>query len=189
MNVPGYLKISDLLRQNECRLHIASFCDADGAITPEKLCTSIFTILRSGMEDSQKSSLITIIEPKDKRKSVNDRMTKLEEEDLTSANILGFSVYKLLAIREQALRTSRDIPEDITPSENYKYVFRNAQTGSVLSMFGTKYPILVGTKREEFYASNSSYDHKEITIPIIRRAPHIENEKLINLNETDNLCR
>ncbi|CAI2200127.1 3645_t:CDS:2, partial [Funneliformis geosporum] len=63
----------------------------------------------------------------------------------------------------------------ITPSENNKYVLRNAQTGSVLSVFGTKYPIL---------------DHEEITIPIIRRAaPHIENEKLINLNETDNLCK
>ncbi|CAG8625487.1 3625_t:CDS:10, partial [Funneliformis caledonium] len=212
----------------QCRLHIASFCDADGAITPERLCTSIFTLLRSDMGDDDiqtelvdligfdnlnfvitlvtkrltileniisksllvetppKKSSITII--KDKHQSDNKRISKrswreqkknskkksTEEEDLNSANILGFSADKLRAIREQALRT-------FTPSENYKHVF--AHTNHVISVFGTTYSLPVGTIRKDFD------DHEEIIIPITRRAPQIENERLIHLNEIDNLCR
>ncbi|CAG8651394.1 1656_t:CDS:10, partial [Funneliformis mosseae] len=183
-------------KECQCQLHIASFCDADGAITPEKLCTSIFTILRSDMgdddiqtelvdligfdnlnfvttlvtkrltileniisksllvetpPDSQKHSSITIIKPKDKN-PVNERIPKhawrdqkktakqksTEEEDLNSANILGFSADKLRAIRENALRTATDSP------------LRPKSTGSVLSVFGSTYSLPVGTKREDF---------------------------------------
>ncbi|CAI2189312.1 554_t:CDS:10, partial [Funneliformis geosporum] len=214
----------------QCRLHIASFCDADGEITPEKLYDDIQTELvdligfdnlnfvttlvtkRSTIleniiskslyveipPDSQKHSSVTIIKPKEKNKLENERITKrlrkeqkksakqksTEEEDLTSANILGFSLEKLRAIREQSLRNARDTPlrsKRINPSENYKHVFGNAQTGSVLSVFGTTYSLPVGTQREEFDA--------KIIIPITRRAPQMENEQLIHLNGTDNLCK
>ncbi|CAG8588117.1 16579_t:CDS:10, partial [Funneliformis mosseae] len=175
----------------QCRLHIASFCDADGAITPERLCTSIFTLLRSDMgDDDIQTELVDLIGFDNLNfvtTLVTKRLTILEniisksllvetppEKDLNSANILGFSADKLRAIREQALRT-------FTPSENYKHVF--AHTNHVLSVFGTTYSLPVGTIRKDFD------DHEEIIIPITRRAPQIENERLIHLNETDNLCR
>ncbi|RIA90966.1 Sec63 Brl domain-containing protein [Glomus cerebriforme] len=246
-----------LLRQ--CRLHIESFGDADGAIIPEKLCTSIFTILRSESDDDDDIQIelvdllgfdnlnfvttlvtkrLTIVEninnesqykeippdlqevvPAQKHSNItgpkrpkfgaqftiqseedvkeNKRLRKeqkkaakhkkdTEDEESISANILGFSGDVLRSVRERQLRSATDItlrPQRFTPSENFKHVFGNAQTGSILSVFGSTYSLPVGSKRLDF----DIYD--EITIPITKRAPQMESEKLINLSEMDTLCR
>jgi len=239
-------------------LHIESFGDADGAIIPEKLCTNIFTILRSESDDDDiqielvdllgfdnlnfvttlVTKRFTIVENissesqyqktpsdqqenfstqqlpskteikrpifgtqftiqsedeiKEKKRSRKEQKKaakhkkESEDEESISANILEFHPDELRSAREQQLRVSRDTPlrsQSFTPSKNFKHVFGNTETGSVLSVFGSTYSLPVGTERKD-------YDlHEEITVPITKRAPQMKDEKLIHLSELDTLCR
>ncbi|GBC25635.1 uncharacterized protein OCT59_020043 [Rhizophagus irregularis] len=245
-----------LLRQ--CRLHIESFGDADGAIIPEKLCINIFTILRSESDDDDiqielvdllgfdnlnfvttlVTKRFTIVEnisreshyqkiPPDQQenfpaqqlpnkteskrpifgsqytiqseddlkekkrlrkeqKKAAKHKKESEDEESISANILGFRGDVLRSVREQQLRSARDIPlrpQSFTPSKNFKHVFGNTETGSILSVFGSTYSLPVGTKRKD-------YDlHEEIIVPITKRAPQMKDEQLIHLSDMDTLCR
>ncbi|CAG8756356.1 16863_t:CDS:2, partial [Dentiscutata heterogama] len=48
-----------LLKQ--CESHVSTFGDAGGAITPIKLCTNIFTVLRSNKRDDIETELVDLL--------------------------------------------------------------------------------------------------------------------------------
>ncbi|RHZ82001.1 hypothetical protein Glove_115g19 [Diversispora epigaea] len=244
-----------LLKQ--CELHNSTF---GGALDPIKLCTDIFTILRSdkdGMkkkneDDEIQTELVDLLgyenfefvttlvtkreiivgniqskpkflqdlenrlelseknsypnlgeqnrpefgsqafikyadEEKERKRLQKEHRKKKKQIDTEnkSAKILGFDPEDLSLIREQQLREAKAYtpPQRIKLSDNFKHIYGNTQPGSVLSIFGTKFSLPDGSKREEFQ------DYEEITVPKTKTTPPIEGEQLIYVNEMDNLCK
>ncbi|CAG8574007.1 14593_t:CDS:10, partial [Acaulospora morrowiae] len=115
----------------------------------------------------------------------NMKKRNAEDEETLSANILGFSDESRLA-RENQLRTARNSPlppQFSAPTENFKHVYGKSQSGSVLTVFGNRFSLPVGTERKDYN------DYEEITVPMTNRAPPLQNEKLVYLSEMDNLCK
>ncbi|CAG8485235.1 8101_t:CDS:10 [Diversispora eburnea] len=129
-------------------------------------------------EDEEKEKKRLQKEYKKKRKQLNT--------ENQSAKILGFDTENLNLIREQQLRETKDTcipPQRTKSSDKFKHIYGNTQSGSVLSIFGTKFSLPVGSKRDEFQ------DYEEITVPMTKTTPPIEGEQLIYVNEMDNLCK
>ncbi|KAG9295645.1 hypothetical protein G9A89_002963 [Geosiphon pyriformis] len=242
---------------NQCKLHTEIYLGKSLALTPDKLCTNIFTILRSDKEDEEiETSLVDLIgygnvelvstllrnrkviveninnqsqynlldesqignkqkilsissdikrpqygsqvkvqsdieirELKQIRKEHKKQMKSKtsEEEDALSANILGFDPEMLKHQREEQLRAAASAAQIVpqymgTNEQKLPHVYASSHPGNVLSVFGTKYALPLGTDRKE-----TDY-YEEIIIPVTKKSA-IVNEKLILLDEMDNLCR
>ncbi|KAJ2595779.1 activating signal cointegrator 1 complex subunit 3 [Coemansia sp. RSA 1721] len=105
-----------------------------------------------------------------------------------AARILGFGADLKRAREAQLSQKPAEVlrPETRGP-EKYPNVFTSAlgasRGGNMLSMFGSRYALPVGTAREEFA------DHEEITIPVPKAAPRRETEAPIMIEDMDPLCR
>ncbi|WFD20052.1 RNA helicase [Malassezia caprae] len=91
-----------------------------------------------------------------------------------------------LAQRAQGVGSANE-PLTLLPSsdeaEIYPNVYSSGEHGSVLTAFGTRYALPVGTTRV-----HESY-YEEVTIPRSQPLPFRTNERLITLDEMDVLCR
>ncbi|WFD23700.1 RNA helicase [Malassezia equina] len=91
-----------------------------------------------------------------------------------------------LAQRAQGVGSAKE-PLALLPasneSETYPNVYSSGEHGSVLTAFGTRYALPVGTTRV-----HESY-YEEVTIPRSQPLPFRTNERLITLDEMDVLCR
>ncbi|KAJ1945879.1 activating signal cointegrator 1 complex subunit 3, partial [Linderina macrospora] len=128
-----------------------------------------------------------ILKEKRKGKRAAHHDKKEETEEQKSAQILGFGA-DLLRARERQLAERGE--EELLPAsrkaEQYPHVYTSsgrADGGSVLSMFGTRYSLPVGTTRDEYP------DHEEITIPITKPAPKRLTEAPVMIGEMDPLCQ
>ena len=91
-----------------------------------------------------------------------------------------------LAQRAQGVGSAKE-PLALLPSsdeaEMYPNVYSSGEHGSILTAFGTRYALPVGTTRV-----HESY-YEEVTIPRSQPLPFRTNERLITLDEMDVLCR
>ncbi|CAG8568952.1 618_t:CDS:10 [Ambispora leptoticha] len=233
--------------------------DKKFAIEPDKLCTNIFTILRSEKEDKDiENSLVDLIgydnvelvstllcnrtkilenirnqskynklndmkaqgtlltqtqpllneprrphygtqilvqseaeirEMKQLRKEQKKSKQKTsEEEDAISASILGFNPEELRRKREDQLRAAAAAAQMVPQykgvnEQKLPHVYSTSHSGNVLSIYGTRFSVPVGTQRFE----ESNYE--EIIIPLTKKSPPTRDEKLILLEDMDNLCK
>ncbi|KAI9505837.1 Sec63 Brl domain-containing protein [Coemansia spiralis] len=110
-----------------------------------------------------------------------------DSADQKSAQILGLGS-DLRRARERQL--TKRTPEALLPEsrgpEVYPHVYTSTAAGraggNMLSMFGSKYALPVGTTRDEFA------DHEEITIPISTPAPRRHTEQPVMIEDMDPLC-
>ncbi|KAJ2807036.1 putative steryl acetyl hydrolase mug81 [Coemansia guatemalensis] len=109
-------------------------------------------------------------------------------EEQQAARILGFGS-DLRRARERQL--TQRAPEVLRPASEEPLQFPHVYTsspagrgsGSMLSMFGTKFSLPVGTKRDELG------DHEEITIPFAKPAAQRQTERPVAIGEMDPLCQ
>ncbi|TPX35401.1 hypothetical protein SeLEV6574_g08188, partial [Synchytrium endobioticum] len=109
-----------------------------------------------------------------------------EVNALSNAALLGFDGTHLRQAREEQLRLAASAPQVLhpnaasyVPQEAYPHVYQSGAGGSVLSVFGSKFTLPVGSEREDFK------EHEEITIPFSKPAPPRVGEKLIYINTLD----
>ncbi|KAJ2656903.1 activating signal cointegrator 1 complex subunit 3 [Coemansia sp. RSA 1200] len=109
-----------------------------------------------------------------------------QENTAAAAQILGFAV-DLKRARERQL--THRAPEVLRPESHetrFPHVYTTGAAGRVggnmLSMFGSKYALPVGTTRDEFA------DHEEITIPVSTAAPRAQTEQPVRIETMDPLC-
>ncbi|KAJ3300578.1 activating signal cointegrator 1 complex subunit [Borealophlyctis nickersoniae] len=115
------------------------------------------------------------------------RTTQGENNMLESANMLGFDGDYLRRIREDQLQAAANAPliQDqmlaaaAAPQEKYPHVYQSGSGGSVLSTFGNRFALPMGTQRID------EKDHEEIRIPIPERAPPRAGEKLVDISSLD----
>ncbi|KAJ1884994.1 activating signal cointegrator 1 complex subunit 3, partial [Coemansia sp. S17] len=139
--------------------------------------------LQPGMQASIHSERDLAIERdirKSKRKprsrKVSDAADESESEDQRSARILGFGSDLRRARERQLTERPAEVfshaPQALP--ERYPHVYTSSASGglggNMLSMFGSKYALPMGTARDEFA------DHEEITIPISTPAPRRHTE-------------
>ncbi|KAJ1827712.1 activating signal cointegrator 1 complex subunit 3, partial [Coemansia sp. RSA 2599] len=104
------------------------------------------------------------------------------------ARILGFGADLKRARETQLSQRPAEVlrPETKGP-EKYPNVYTStpgaSRGGNMLSMFGSRYMLPVGTAREEFA------DHEEITIPVSKAAPRRSTEEPVMIEDMDPLCR
>ncbi|KAJ2369024.1 activating signal cointegrator 1 complex subunit 3 [Coemansia sp. RSA 2610] len=110
-------------------------------------------------------------------------------EDQESARILGFGA-DLRRAREQQLtrRPAEVLRPETKGAVQYPHVYTSTSAasaggGALLSMFGSKYALPLGTVRNEFS------DHEEITIPVARAAVRQATEQPVLIDDMDPLCR
>ncbi|KAN0066073.1 putative steryl acetyl hydrolase mug81 [Thecaphora frezii] len=100
----------------------------------------------------------------------------------------SYTLEELEQIREESLAAAASRPlflSDRVTSDQPKYphVFSSGPQGNVLSVFGHRFALPVGTTREE----HSFYE--EVTIPPPKTVPFRINERLIPIGEMDTLSR
>ncbi|KAI9141161.1 Sec63 Brl domain-containing protein [Paraphysoderma sedebokerense] len=108
----------------------------------------------------------------------------VEESDMElSAALLGFDSSSLREAREYALMNATKPPLPARPSTQEKYpnIYTTASSGggSMLSIFGTRYSLPIGTKREDHR------DYEEIMIPVSSPAPVRPSEKPILITDLE----
>lgn len=103
-------------------------------------------------------------------------------------NIRKYTPEELERIREESLAAAADRPLFTGTSTGsdpvqYPHVFSSGAQGNVLSVFGQRFALPLGTLREEkqFY--------EEVTIPPPRTVPMRTNERYIPIAEMDPICR
>ncbi|KAJ2047917.1 putative steryl acetyl hydrolase mug81 [Coemansia sp. RSA 922] len=152
--------------------------------------------LQPGMQASIHSERDLAIERdirKSKRKprsrKVSDAADESESEDQRSARILGFGSDLRRARERQLTERPAEVfshAPQVLP-ERYPHVYTSSASGglggNMLSMFGSKYALPMGTARDEFA------DHEEITIPISTPAPRRHTEAPVLIEDMDPLCR
>ncbi|OAD78991.1 hypothetical protein PHYBLDRAFT_154493 [Phycomyces blakesleeanus NRRL 1555(-)] len=103
-------------------------------------------------------------------------------------DILGFDSQDLRQARENALIEASQAPlfssnYKTKAEETYPHVYQSAKSGSMLSLFGTRYALPAGTVKEEFN------DYEETIIPVPTQAPIRAGERRIKIEELDSLAR
>ncbi|CAG8523268.1 12523_t:CDS:10 [Ambispora gerdemannii] len=132
-----------------------------------------------------------IREMKQSRKKEQKKLIKQrseEEEDTLSASILGFSPEELRRKREDQLRAAAAAAQMVPQykgiiEQKLPHVYSSSHSGNVLSIYGTRYSLPVGT------VQNEHHNHEEIIIPITKKSPPTRDEKLILLEDMDHLCK
>ncbi|KAJ2772055.1 activating signal cointegrator 1 complex subunit 3, partial [Coemansia linderi] len=123
------------------------------------------------------------------RKASDAAANESETEDQHSARILGFGADLRRARERQLTERPTEVfahaPQSLP--EQYPHVYTSSAKGglggNMLSMFGSKYALPMGTARDEFA------DHEEITIPISTPAPRRLTEEPVLIEDMDPLCR
>ncbi|ORX62001.1 Sec63-domain-containing protein [Hesseltinella vesiculosa] len=122
---------------------------------------------------------------KEQKKAHKSNHRNHEDEVDLSLSILGFDAQTLKQQREAALTVDRPLFSSNSKSKDaarYPNVYQSGNSGSTLSIYGTKYALPAGTVREEFN------DYEETTIPVPRQAPIRTGERRIPIAELDNLA-
>ncbi|KAI9006624.1 Sec63 Brl domain-containing protein [Phycomyces nitens] len=125
---------------------------------------------------------------KDQKRALKALQKAPEDKNAVSMDILGFDSQDLRQARENALIEASQAPlfssnYKTKAEEKYPHVYQSAKTGSMLSLFGTRYALPAGTVREEFN------DYDETIIPVPTQAPIREGERRIKIEELDSLAR
>ncbi|KAI8066325.1 Sec63 Brl domain-containing protein [Gongronella butleri] len=120
------------------------------------------------------------------QKKASKQHRQPEDELELSLSILGFDAQSLKQQREAALTSDRPLfssTHKTTAGPRYPNVYQSSDSGSLLSIYGTKYALPAGTTREEFN------DYEETTIPVPKQAPVRATERRIAIEDMDNLAR
>ncbi|KAJ2552560.1 activating signal cointegrator 1 complex subunit 3 [Coemansia sp. RSA 1933] len=108
-------------------------------------------------------------------------------DDQQSAQMLGFGINLRRARERQLTKRSTEVlrPESHGPAK-FPHVYTTGKSGTaggnMLSMFGSKYALPVGTERAEFA------DHEELTIPFSPPAARHHTEAPVRIEDMDPLC-
>ncbi|KAJ2005411.1 activating signal cointegrator 1 complex subunit 3 [Coemansia thaxteri] len=128
--------------------------------------------------------------PRRQRAGSDAAAEESESEDQQSARILGFGADLRRARERQLTERPAEIFSHLpvaSAPEQFPHVYTSrpggARSGNMLSMFGSKYALPVGTARDEFA------DHEEITIPVSAPAPRRHAEAPVLIEDMDPLCR
>ncbi|KAG0171135.1 hypothetical protein DFQ28_003899 [Apophysomyces sp. BC1034] len=124
---------------------------------------------------------------KEQKKAMKMQQKTPDDENTISMDILGFDASELRQAREDALVAASQAPlfssnYKARPEESYPHVYQSTKSGSMLSIFGTRYALPAGTVRDEYN------DYDETTIPIPKQAPVRAGERRIPISELDNLA-
>lgn len=105
---------------------------------------------------------------------------------LVRPSATGAQLRRYLALRAQGVGSAMQ-PLDLAPAaeeeERYPNVYASNDGGHMLTAFGTRFSLPVGTTRE-----HTSF-YEEVTVPPSRPLPYRTTERLIPLDEMDTLCR
>lgn len=123
------------------------------------------------------------------RRFKNDlrKANRQRAEDPTDS-IRTYTAEELEHIREQSLAAAADRPLFTSAPTGgdevrYPHVFSSGAQGNVLSVFGQRFALPLGTTREE------KQFFEEVTIPPPRTVPMRTDERYIPINEMDPICR
>ncbi|KAI8322612.1 Sec63-domain-containing protein, partial [Martensiomyces pterosporus] len=168
------------------------------------MCTEIFTLLRSGRSDNDiQGQLLELVgfsnmdflgDLISKRAEIVDKITKQSDYARAEAALKAKPLPGVQAViqSEKDRQLTQRPAEVLLPAsrepERYPHVYTSTPAsahtgGNLLSMFGSKYSLPVGTQREEFP------DHEEITIPISKPAARRQTEQPVYIEGMDPLCR
>ncbi|KAI8370380.1 Sec63 Brl domain-containing protein [Radiomyces spectabilis] len=126
---------------------------------------------------------------KEQKKAMKAQAKNAEEdENAYSMSLLGLDSNDLRKAREDALIAASQAPlfssnVKTMQQETYPHVYQSGKPGGVLSLFGTRYALPAGTRREEYN------DYDETIIPVPQQAPIRAGERRIKIEELDNLAR
>ncbi|KAI7865814.1 Sec63 Brl domain-containing protein [Spinellus fusiger] len=125
---------------------------------------------------------------KDQKKAIKALQKTSENTNTVSMDILGFDPQELRQAREDALLAASQAPifssqHKTKSEETYPNVYQSAKTGSMLSLFGSRYALPAGTVKEEHK------DYEETIIPVPNQAPVRAGERRIKIDELDSLAR
>ncbi|TPX31933.1 hypothetical protein SmJEL517_g04845 [Synchytrium microbalum] len=137
---------------------------------------------------------VTIMSEDDKKlaklaKKENRKKKRLAVDEvnaMSNASLLGFDGEHLRQAREAQLRLAASAPQVLDPNsavyapqEVFPHVYQSGSGGSMLSAFGTKFTLPVGSERKDYK------EHEEISIPFSKPAPLTVGEKLVFIDTLD----